>query len=383
MFFENELSDFVLHPSSGPLDIGDEHDDEGEGTPDPPTDLDFEDIENVLQLTPLEVIKPAGSAPSTNHRQGNAHSLSALAKDLKDLGLPLDIKEEDSITDSSDFLTKIKSAITTLADNKMQEQFKNFSPAKKIFLEIEAGVDDQVQAIRVAQTHAYLKGISDESVSTNDGVAKDLAKRYYGMKGMSAAEVTEQIEMLETQNKLADKAKLFLPELIQYTQTYIDQAKANAATNANPDNDPFITGVNGFLSDEKKIPFSISKEIRDAAIKSLRTPVKVIDTGEALNSVAYKQYKNAEGFEGLMQVYDQLGLFDMKEDGTFVPNIKKLSKLVSKQVTSNLDKVISKGQRLENMTNGFESVEEASVEDNMSVFRKMAKALNSRALIED
>jgi len=380
MFDEEEIDDFSIGSVDDWKAAQGIEVEPGNSVRDPFTDLD--DIENGLgdnqDQDPEFSQNPVNKKPAGSSYKPVASSLDALAKDMRDLGIPLDIKDEDKLTDSSEFLTKMKEAIDKIAENKVQEKFKDFSGAKKVFLEIEGGMDDEVQAMRLAQTSEFLNSITEEKVAADENIAKNLSLRYYMMKGMSKPEADEQIELLQTQNKLTEKAKTFLPVLKTQTDQYIANARAKAQAAMDPNNDPFLTKVSGLLSDDKALPLNIPKEVREAAIKSMKTAVKVNDRGDALNSVAMKQYQNSEGFEALIQVYDQLGLFDMKEDGTFSPNLKKLNKLVKEGVTRNIDRTISKGQRLENSTNGFSGEESADgLHNSLSLFAKMAKGMRT------
>ena len=99
---------------------------------------------------------------------------------------------------------------------------------------------------------------------------------------------------------------------------------------------------------EEFVPgLKLNKLSKEKIKSNITTPVyKDPKNGKEYTSLMYKQMRNPNEFQMLINYYDSIGLFNLDKGGKFTPDISKLKNIAKTKAVSELDKVLSRENEL-------------------------------------
>lgn len=208
------------------------------------------------------------------------------------------------------------------------------------FLEArDAGVDLNDWA-SVQDNKKRLSKIDDDSLTDDVKLQKQLIKEDLEKRGFDTDEIVDTIESYEDTNKLLQKSRNALKNLLKH-----EDAKEESLKTAAVERDKQVKeAVKKQKEDLKKeitstdeiIPgLKLKKTEKDELFDSIMKPVKVMEDGRQINAVMAKRIENPIKYAILEAYFVKQGFFDMKFD-------KLVSKTKSKAVEE-LHKVIASG----------------------------------------
>jgi hypothetical protein len=298
-------------------------------------------------------VKPTSTViDETKHSNENVSEVKykALMKELVTAGI-LSVEDVEKLDELPGTFDTIKKLMEDTVDGKFKAKEDSWkqglSPAKKRFLEIEDAFDDTDNAILMAQRLEFFDNISEDEVSADPKLQKQIYYDQLIAKNFSHEDALEAIEDADAVNKLEEKALKAIPELKKQANAVVEQSRITkekltkdqqeAQTQAfqklldNVDSrDTFIDGL------------QLNKIAKDKLKSNIMNPVhKDPKTGKEFNSLMYKQQRNPVEFEMLINYYDTLGLFNLDKEGKFKPDISKIKAVAKTQAVNELDKVIA------------------------------------------
>ncbi len=273
----------------------------------------------------------------------------ALLKEMVNEGV-LTLDEADKLEEMEGSFETVKTLMEkTVSKNidKKQDEWKNsLSKSKKRFLEIEDAFDSDDNAVAMAQRLEFFDTITDEVLSDNIDLQKNIYHEFLITKGFSKSEADEEVEDADSLGKLEDKAIKALPQLKQQATSIVSQAREIKIKQQEQNKVEIAERFDKlFKSIETKESFidgiNLNKIAKDKLKENITKTVHTDASGRQYNSLMYKQNQNSTDFEMLINYYDSIGLFNMDKSGNFKPDISKLKNVAKTAAVNELDKVIS------------------------------------------
>lgn len=276
----------------------------------------------------------------------------ALTKQMVEEGV-LTIEELEKLEELPGSLDTIKSLIQQTVEKGLKEKeedWKNsLSPAKKRYFEIEDAFDSEQAAITAAQRIEFFDKITDDTLSENVELQKQIYFELLKSKGFSDADATEKVEDADALGKLDTEASKALPQLKKLDEDFIENARTEKLKAAKATEEKNKTDFDNLLKTiESKESFidgiNLNKVAKDKLKDNILKPVHTDEKGRQYTSLAYKQKVGGADFNILMSYYDSIGLFDMDKSGKFKPDISKLKTVAKTKAVSELDKIIARDE---------------------------------------
>ena len=318
------------------------------------TDKEKLDKDDDFSIEPTET---NSNETNDSKREVELNKYSALIKDMIEEGVltgPEGEELEELLQDASTKTIKDLMSLTVEKAFKAKEQgWKNsFSGAKKKFLEIEDAFTDADTAIVMAQRLEFFDNVSESDISENADLQKQMYFEYLKSKNFSDTEAYEAIEEADAIDKLEEKALKALPELRKSAQSvvatsmkekeaYQEKLKADYEEN-------YQRLMSTIEEREEFVPgLKLNKLSKEKIKSNITTPVyKDPKNGKEYTSLMYKQMRNPNEFQMLINYYDSIGLFNLDKGGKFTPDISKLKNIAKTKAVSELDKVLSRENEL-------------------------------------
>lgn len=273
----------------------------------------------------------------------------ALLSELVKEGI-ITVEDEEELNKAPGSLKTIKEYLNKTVEKTIEEKQdswkKNFTGAKKRFLEIEDAFTDADQAIMVAQRLDYLENLNSSAIKSDVNLQKQLYAESLRVKGFSPEKINEEIQDAEALGKLEKKALDAHPELTNETKSIVDKSKAEKEAMTQKqieEQDKMFNNLITTIDSREHIieGLPLNKISRDKLKNNIINPVYTDPkSGKEFNSLMYKQSKNPTEFEILLNHYDTLGLFNIDKDGNFKPDISKLKNIAKTAAITELDRVI-------------------------------------------
>ena len=288
---------------------------------------------------------------SEEELKGDKKSLvyKTLIKTLADDGIiTLEEQEElEKLEGSAETIKKlIGSTINKSVEEKQSAWKKGLSTDKKKFLEIEDAFTDAEQAILTAQRLEFFEKLNDTDVKSDVNLQKQLFAESLRVKGFSDVKIAEELQDAVALGKLEKKALDAYPDLLKETAATVEEnrAKVQAARQSETEEqtksfEQLMTNIDSRDAFIDGLPLNkVSKEkLKKNIVEPVYTDPK---TGKEYNSLMYKQKRNPQEFEMLLNYYDTLGLFNIDKNGNFKSDISKLKAVAKTQAISDLDSVL-------------------------------------------
>jgi len=350
-----EMEDGYTEPANEENEIEDSEERSGDSSEEftiTPVSTDTTEIDNEEPK-----IETTETVENEEQREVELNKYSALIKDMIDEGVltgPEGEELEELLQDAS---TKTIKDLMSLTVNKAfkakEESWKNsFSGAKKKFLEIEDAFTDADTAIQVAQRLEFFENLSESELSENTELQKQVYFEYLKGKNFSDAEAYEAIEEADAINKLEEKAAKAIPELRKEAQTFVAQSKREKEAYQEKLKADYEENYQRLMSTieerEEFVPgLKLNKVSKEKIKNNITTPVyKDPKNGKEYTSLMYKQMRNPNEFQMLINYYDSIGLFNLDKEGKFTPDISKIKNAAKTKAVSELDKVLSRENEL-------------------------------------
>lgn len=315
----------------------------------------FEIVPVTTETGETETSEEDKSKPPTNspvdEAPANEQKYKALISELHKAGIITSEKAE-KLEELKGDLDTIKELLSETVEKTVKEKEdswkKNFTGAKKRFLEIEDAFTDSDTAILVAQRLEFLENIDQEKVKTDVNLQKNLYHTYLkDIKNFTDEEAAEAIADAEAIGKLEKKSLDSIPELTKRDKGLIEQSRLQkeelTSKEIEAQDKAFEKLINSIEERESFVEgLNLNKTSKEKLKNNILNPVyKDEKTGKEYNSLLYKQFKNPTEFEMLINYYDTLGLFNITKDGKFNPDISKLKTVAKTQAVNELDKILS------------------------------------------
>jgi hypothetical protein len=283
----------------------------------------------------------------------NGKIYAAIVKDMMDEGIilgPEDEEELKGLLENADSKT-IKDLMSGTVDKAFQaktENWKNsFSGAKKKFLEIEDAYTDADQAIQVAQRLEFFENLSEDAISEDENLQKNIYYEFLKSKGFSDSDAVEAIEEADAIDKLKDKALKAAPQLKEQAQNSVNEARKYKEAEFEKEQQALTKRYESLMGtiDERETfidGLKLNKIAKDKLKSNITSPVYKDDEGNEYTSLMYKQKRNPIEFEMLINYYDSIGLFNLDKGGQFKPDVSKIKQVAKTKAVSELDKIVSR-----------------------------------------
>jgi hypothetical protein len=318
-----------------------------------PVSTDTEVIDNNEEPS----IETTSSETIEEDRQVSLNKYSALIKDMINDGVltgPEGDELEELLKDAStDTIKNLMTHTVEKAFKAKESNWKNsFSGAKKKFLEIEDAFSDADTAIQMAQRLEFFEGVSEADLKEDTNLQKQMYFEYLKSKNFSDADAYEAIEDADAVNKLEEKALRALPELRKEAQGYVEQSRQEKRAYQEKLQKDYEENYKRLMStidekDEFVSGLKLNKISRDKIKANITTPVyKDPKSGQEYTSLMYKQMRNPNEFQMLINYYDSIGLFNLDKEGKFNPDISKLKNVAKTKAVSELDRVLARDNEL-------------------------------------
>ncbi len=255
---------------------------------------------------------------------------------------------EEMLKDAS--ADTIKKLMELTVDTKLKAKqsawLNNFDGAKRRFLEIEDKFSDTDTAIQMAQRLEFFDNLTEQNLSEDTNLQKNLYFEYLVGKNFSEEEAREMVEEADGIDKLYEKASSALPALKREATQFVAnseaekiQAQENYSKQQQEQFENLMQTVDSkeFFIDGLKI----NKTVKDKIKSNMTSPVYKTEDGRELTSLMYKQMRSPGEFQALMSYYDTIGLFDVDKEGKFSPNIEKIKKVAKTKAVTELDRVLA------------------------------------------
>ena len=316
-----------------------------------------------------DVQSKVNDAESEQDLDVKAKKYLALAKDLQAEGILSSIDEDfdPSLEGLRDLFTKEKEQTV---NSKIANFKKSFSGAKKVFLDIEDGFDSEVEAMEVSKKIDFYSNIDADAIEGNDALAEEILGESLRMAGFSEDRIEEEIEDARDLGKLEGKAAKSLPgitakydRLVQEGKQRNKQRQADYAQMQEDNFNSLLDAVDSRDHIIEGIPYN--KSHKDKLKSRMTTAVYKDQNGTQYTELGNKQRQSPQEFDMLVNYYEQLGLFNMK-DGKFSPDLSKLKNIAKTKASHDLDKIIDQEEAISrNKNKGQLRKERSSVTDNL------------------
>jgi hypothetical protein len=312
--------------------------------------------DNEPSITPVsESSEESGDLEINDDRSSddNGKIYAAIVKDMMEEGIVLGPEDEEELKDlledaSADTIKKLMSGTVEKAFQAKTENWKNsFSGAKKKFLEIEDAFTDADQAIQAAQRLEFFDNLSEDAISEDESLQKNIYYEFLKSKGFSDSDALEAIEEADAIDKLKEKALKAAPQLKEQAQTSVEQARQHKQAELQQQEAQLEQRYQKLMTtiDEREAfvdGLKLNKIAKDKLKSNITTPVYKDDKGNEYTSLMYKQMRNPVEFEMLINYYDSIGLFNLDKENSFKPDINKLKRVAKTKAVSELDKYVAR-----------------------------------------
>jgi hypothetical protein len=312
--------------------------------------------DNEPSITPVsESSEESGDLEINDDRSSddNGKIYAAIVKDMMEEGIVLGPEDEEELKDlledaSADTIKKLMSGTVEKAFQAKTENWKNsFSGAKKKFLEIEDAFTDADQAIQAAQRLEFFDNLSEDAISEDESLQKNIYYEFLKSKGFSDSDALEAIEEADAIDKLKEKALKAAPQLKEQAQTSVEQARQHKQAELQQQEAQLEQRYQKLMTtiDEREAfvdGLKLNKIAKDKLKSNITTPVYKDDKGNEYTSLMYKQMRNPVEFEMLINYYDSIGLFNLDKENSFKPDINKLKGVAKTKAVSELDKYVAR-----------------------------------------
>lgn len=289
---------------------------------------------------------------SEEERQVELNKYGALIKDLQADGILSGIEGEEleeKLKDASvDTIKELMTNTVEEAFKAKEKKWKNsFSGSKKRFLEIEDAFDDADYAIQMAQRLDYLDNLTEDIVSEDTNLQKQLYAEHLRSKNFTDEEIKESLEEAEAIDKLEEKAKKALPALKEQADYVVQQSKQQKLQRqqemAKQHEEQYNKLMKDIDSRDEFIPgLKLNKTVKEKIKENITAPVHKDKDGKEYTSLMYKQKRNPSEFQMLINYYDSIGLFNIGKEGSFKPDISKLKNVAKSNAVNELDRVLKR-----------------------------------------
>jgi len=201
----------------------------------------------------------------------------------------------------------------------IEEYKKNAEGDFKAFLEARDAGLDLNQWADVQELKNFYGSITEDKISDDEDLQKQLVAENLRYRGMNEDEITETIDAFETTGKLEDNAKKALKNLNKFAAQQEDKLKQDKIA----EEESFKKTREENLKNLKKeiesvneiIPgIKVNKQIKDKLFADITTVVKTGPNGEQYNAAMAKRAEDPIKYALIENYLIQMGVFDGKWD---------------------------------------------------------------------
>jgi len=185
--------------------------------------------------------------------------------------------------------------------------------------------------LRITRKKKFYSSVSEEKLSEDENLQKQIVSKYLTEKGHSKEEVDELIEAYEDTAKLESNAKRALnrlKEIEDKKEQELEAKKAEEEKIREQNRVKTIETLKAKIDEYKEIVpgIVINKQTKDKLFKNITQPVKEGPNGEPLTLAAAKRMEDPFKYAIIENYLIELGVFDGKFDKI---TAKQKSKAVS------------------------------------------------------
>jgi hypothetical protein len=342
-----------------------------------------QDEEGMVILTPEELEEDGGggipSVKSEVSGKSKTSDILAFAKDLFEEGL-IDLEDDETLEDftKKDLMSRINDAIDEKNKEYQKEYTKKFTGAKKKFLEIEGSFEDEKEAMVIANDMNILENVTNEDIESNPQLAEWVITRTLAYRGADNKEIQERLEELKDLDKISTYAKEYAPKLKGNLEREViknqEQVKEAEEAALKRQEDYYTDMIDMIDSSDEWLPgLEVTKRMKTSWKKGMTEVVFTDPNGRQYNEVGHKQYKHPKEFNLTLEFLNSIGLMNFDQKGRYKPDLKVISKLMGKEIRRDIDKLVSKEQKIGRPASSTGEQEEGSA-DRLEFFQKMLEA---------
>lgn len=239
----------------------------------------------------------------------------AFAKMLQEQGLS-DFNEEEylkTIEEKGEAVALIE-LLEKNAETKAESYKSTLDDYSKEYVDYRKAGFTKEEATALIGNKELVNDITDDQVSENDQLQENIIREVSKLRGISADEIDEQIQLLKDTDKLKDRSVSNLKALKTYYNDLATKELADkqAAIKAAKEKDnEYLTNLkdNIYKSEEIIKDKKINQQTKDKIYNLITKPVKLED-GTVTNGIWAKRRENPQEFDKKLAYLLETGVFD-------------------------------------------------------------------------
>lgn len=236
--------------------------------------------------------------------------------------------EWKSYKNSQEYLQEMVSKLP----EKFQKQFELFAT--------DGLHPDRTESL-VDSLDTYSKYTSDDF--KDDAVAEKVVRKYLQLKDMDKDEIDEYISTHKELDNLSDKASKLNPKIVEHSQKLIEQEKINSKREDEIRQKKIEEKLENIKSSTRafkdilaKSNFNVTDKIADKIYEARTRVIGQDANGRPLNKLTQLAQTDPEGFQNILGLVAEMGLFNVTKKGTIEPDFSKLMTLAQTKATKNI-----------------------------------------------
>jgi hypothetical protein len=239
----------------------------------------------------------------------------AFAKMLQEQGLS-DFNEEEYLETIKEkgeaaALVELLEKNAEAKTNTYKESFDDYS---KEYVDYRNAGFTKEQATTIIGNKELINDITDDQVDENDQLQENIIRETSKLRGVSADEIDEQVQLLKDTDKLKDRSVNNLKVLKTYYNKLAEKEMADKQTAIKTEKDKdseYLKSLkdNVYKSEEIIKDKKINEQTKDKIYNLITTPVK-LDDGTVTNGIWAKRRENPQEFDKKLAYFLSTGVFD-------------------------------------------------------------------------
>jgi len=224
--------------------------------------------------------------------------------------------------------------------------------------------------------------LTDEDLEKEE-VQEELVRHNLELKGTSSDEIKEIIDAFKETDKLKERAKISKGNVVNFYNRRETELKTEAAKLQEEEDkraEQEIKTVKSYIENvDEIIPgMKVTKQIKEKLFSVMTTPSKT-EEGQPINALMEMQKRNPVAFSTALHYYYTLGLFNINEDGKFVPDFSKITGKIQTNVAKETRKIFEQNTAFQGSKKSAAPMEDTDAEEKFSkAFKRVEKMFTSR-----
>jgi hypothetical protein len=302
--------------------------------------------------------KETPSGKGSSDSSPSSSPFLAFAKDRAKEGVFLDFSDDQwkELVESNDgdeaaALRQLSNAsIAEMIRGGVERYKESLTPEERALYEAkEKGVPVDAYAIAKKNYERYSK-IAKDDLTDNTELQEELVSKVLATRGFTPEEIRDEIEGYKTLETLESKAEKALDGLPKLYKKEIEDLETAAEAEEQSRQDGLrqrVARMKNLVDNTPEIipEIELTKSMKAKIMDSMTKPVARDANGNPLNPVMANRAKNPEAFEMMMHYYNQLGLFNIDDNGQIKPDFSKIAKIEKKKAVDDMRSVFESREK--------------------------------------